>query len=603
MNRFFIIAILLLPACFFAQTYTTPVRVNLDQTLRTDQSPMMKLDRSGNIYIAWISGVDMNGNGPISMAVSTDGGMTFTNQSVCADANCNSNFQRTAQFVIDTKNNIHLVWMGNRVNSQPDIWYTRSIDQGKTWTKPITIDDAGDSSKFAQDFPSIACDSSDNIYVAFLDSRMVQQKLASTPQLYFSRSTDGGITWSVNKRADVPPGGVGGTCECCTESMAATADGHIYIVYRSDINNLRDIWLERSYDKGMTFQPALKVVSADWNIDACPVSGPHITLDDAEGAHIVWRDQRDDSTNVHLYYAHVANASTVTPINTAFDVAGSQLPNYPDIALYDHGNYRVIAYETFNDGIRYILTNGTTPIGKANRPIQANGSSGKSFANVRFAADGTRYLCWQDNISDGGDIYFMKETMALSTVSDSLPGKVILISPLPDVVVPVPVTLVWEKTPSALSYHVQMFQKMDSEPTPPVYDSTGIQTTSITLNLKAQGYDYRYLWNVSAINAEGEGPKSSEEFLTATSSVAETTRSFFSIYPNPVSSENPTLRIERVSNSPTTLRIVDLLGIQITSIPLSAETFQVITLPKISPGIYYCILSDGSAPKKIIVGE
>jgi hypothetical protein len=502
MNRFLAIIILTFPLSLYSQTYTTPLRVNLDKSMRADRAPMMKLDRNGNIYIAWVSGADGNGNGPISMAVSTDGGMTFTNWSVCADAMCNSNFQRTAQFVIDTKSNIHLVWMGNRVNNQPDIWYTRSSDQGKTWTKPITIDDAGDSSKFAQDFPSIACDSSDNLYVAFLDSRMAQQKLATTPLLYFSNSTDGGMTWSVNKRADIPPGGVGGTCECCTESMAVTADGHVYIVYRSDINNLRDIWLERSYNKGITFQPALKIVSGDWNIDACPVSGPHIALDDSEGAHIVWRDTRDDSGKIHLYYAFVPNGSTETPENAAFDADGSQEPNYPDVALYDHGKYRVIAYETFNFGMRYILDNSSSPLVN-NRPVNVNGSSTKSFANVLFTTNGTRYLCWQDNINDAGDIYFAKETSSLSP---------------------------------------------------------------------------------------------------ATVSVVESNNNF-TIIPNPVSKDNRTIKIERGLNNPATLRIIDLLGREVANFSIGSETSKIITLPNMIPGIYYFILSDGSAPMKILIGQ
>jgi hypothetical protein len=308
------------------------------------------------------------------------------------------------------------------------------------------------------------------------------------------------MTWSVNTRADVPPNGIGGTCSCCTESIACTADGHIYIVYRSDINNLRDIWLARSYDKGVTFQPALKIVSGDWNIDACPVSGPHIALDDAEGAHIVWRDARDDSGKIHLYYTLIPNGSTVTQANTAFDIDGAQAANYPDIALYDHAQYHVIAYETFNYGMRYILDNGNSPLVN-NRPIQVNGSSAKSFANVIFTTDGTRYLSWQDEINDAGDIYFVKETSSLSSAS-----------------------------------------------------------------VKNSG-----------------------------------TENSFSIYPNPVSKENSIVQIERTSSAEVIMKVVDLLGREITTVSLGTETSKKISLHHITPGIYYAIFSDGSVPKKIIV--
>jgi hypothetical protein len=395
-----------------AQQYSTPLKINNDVSGSSERSPMMRLDRNGNIFIAWVK-ADGDGNGPINMSVSTDGGMTFSPQvHVCADANCNSNFQRTAQFAIDTKGNIHLVWMGNRINSQPDIWYVRSTDMGKTWTKPVSVCDADDSSKYAQDFPSIACDSNDNLYVSFLDSRETQRKVSANVQLYFTRSTDGGMTWSVNKKANVLPGGIGGTCECCAEKIASSPDGHLYITFRSNINDVRDIWLARSYDKGMTFEPALKIQNGDWNIAGCPVSGPNITLDDSEGAHIVWRDARDDSNGVsHVYYAYVTSGSIAVPSNTAFDAKGASLANYPDVALFDHGKYKVLLYETANYGMRYILLNGSSPMVN-NRPIPSGDM--QEFGTILFASDGTRYISWQDGKNDAGDIYFCREQAPLS---------------------------------------------------------------------------------------------------------------------------------------------------------------------------------------------
>src|SRR5438128_2462796 len=106
--KYFFIACFLVPAALFAQTYTTPVRVNLDKSMRADRGPIMKLDHSGNIYISWLSGADMNGNGPISIAISTDGGTSFANHVVSSDANCNSNFQRGGEFIVDTKGHIHM---------------------------------------------------------------------------------------------------------------------------------------------------------------------------------------------------------------------------------------------------------------------------------------------------------------------------------------------------------------------------------------------------------------------------------------------------------------------------------------------------------------
>src|SRR5437867_10327183 len=105
MKNFLSLILVLIPVVVFAQTYTTPVRVNLDKSMGADRSPIMKLDHSGNIYISWVK-ADMNGNGPLAMAISTDGGTTFSNKVISSDANCNSNFQRGGEFIVNTKGHI-----------------------------------------------------------------------------------------------------------------------------------------------------------------------------------------------------------------------------------------------------------------------------------------------------------------------------------------------------------------------------------------------------------------------------------------------------------------------------------------------------------------
>jgi hypothetical protein len=595
MNRFLIIAFLLLPICLFSQTYTTPVRVNLDKSLGADRSPIMKLDHNGNIFISWVK-ADGNGNGGLMMGISTDGGMTFSNHAVSMDANCNSNFQRGGEFIVNTKGHIHMVWVSSRLGSmQPDVWYVRSTDMGTTWTTPVSLDGADDSSKYAQDFPSIACDSNDNLYVSFIDARESQRKRATNNQLFFTRSTDGGMNWTVPKRADMPPGGMGGTCECCSEHIAVTKDGHIYIAYRSNIMNLRDIWLARSYDKGETFQPTLKLSSGDWNIMACPVTGPNLTLDDSEGVHIVWRDARDNSDGPHLYYAFVPNGSLVTPMNMKFDASGSQLPNYPTVSLY--GKYKAITYETQNYGMRYILNTDNTPLVN-NRPISANGSSSKYYANVLFTSDGTRYLSWQDNIVDGGDIYFMKETSSLTAAP--APGNATLLSPANNSMgLSQPVTLTWNPAANATSYHLQIATVNTFTST--VLDSSDITGTSAIISGLKNSMQYH--WRVNASNETGTSAWSPHwAFTTASAaSVADISENAFRIYPNPVSKES-SIHIERSSSSPAILRIVDQLGREIMKTNLTKE--NTVRLPNISAGSYYFIMEKGAKiEQKIIIVE
>ena len=86
MNKLLLLCFLVISSNVLAQTYTMPVRVNQDKSLRADLAPIMKLDHAGNIYVSWVGGANASGNGDLNMAVSTDGGATFAETVVSADA-------------------------------------------------------------------------------------------------------------------------------------------------------------------------------------------------------------------------------------------------------------------------------------------------------------------------------------------------------------------------------------------------------------------------------------------------------------------------------------------------------------------------------------
>jgi hypothetical protein len=417
MSRFFALLLIasVLATTAVAQQFSTPILVSTNSSSSEQRSPIMHLDHNGTIYICWVSG---NGDGSsIFVSKSSDKGKTFSTPVLaCANANSNSDMQRTTKFAIDPGGNLHFIWMATRVNKQPDIWYMRSTDQGENWTTPVSL--SNDDSKYAQDFPAIACDSQGNIYASFLDFReSAQPGIPSHGRLYVTRSIDGGATWSKNITADSMPNGIGGTCECCAQHIAVSAAGNIYIAFRSNTldannNNVRNIYLARSTDQGLSFQPSLNIQDTDWILTACPMKGPNIVLDESETAHIVWADGRTFPS--HLYYTSVTPGETTTPLNTTFDVAGAEVPNCPEISTIANGKYRAIVYQTSNYGARYLLYSHGIAIVN-NRPFPSGQS--QMYPSVLFAPDGIRYCVWQDSKLGKPNIYFSKETVGLETES------------------------------------------------------------------------------------------------------------------------------------------------------------------------------------------
>jgi hypothetical protein len=404
----------LTPLLSAAQSFYGITRVNPDPSGTSERTPIMHIGRDGGIYIAYIKG---GADGDIYFTRSDDKGSTFmTPVRVTMSGKINAAFQRTAQFVLDTKDNIHMVWMENRIHNQPDVWYVRSTNKGMTWTTPISVLDTDDSTKYVQDFCSIAVDSSDNLYVSFLDFREDQRKTSMNAQLYLSRSTDGGDSWSVNTKANIMPGGIGGTCECCKQDIAVSPEGHVYIAFRSNMNNRRDIWVARSMDKGNSFEEIILVQSGVWNLAACPTSGPNITLDANENLHIAWADARGDSAGtVNAYYSRLPKNSRQATPNQRLN-AKNELPKWPDVATTRDGSRVQATYQVTLKSVKFVasITDEKTSQGFEIAPTDKI----QEYGRITIAPNGTTYVVWQDNRRDNGDIYFGKYESATSVGYD-----------------------------------------------------------------------------------------------------------------------------------------------------------------------------------------
>ncbi len=391
-----------------AQELSTPI--NVSNQAGTERPPIMHVGNDGTIFITWIR-PDITG-GVIFIAHSTDGGRTFSApKQATQNSKISPDFQRGGEFVIDTKNNIHLIWIERRENNQQDVWYSRSADLGSTWTEPIT---ASDDPSYDQDYISIACDSSDRLYVSFLDLRERELGSSTDKQLYLTISTDGGNSWEKNKRITYYANGIGGTCECCKQDIAVSPDGDVYVAYRSNILNQRDMHVVRSTDRGLTFEPPILIQTSPWNISACPVSGPNVALDNNENLHVVWRDSRDAVGAPKIYYARLDKGSSDTPGNMLLSDDALQ-PDWADVDAYGDGSNVVIAYQTFDKGLQYVLISDN--LSEPMRMLADTSDTKKVLAQVAFAKDGTRYIAWTDDRNDNGDVFFVRDTAPLPTLA------------------------------------------------------------------------------------------------------------------------------------------------------------------------------------------
>lgn len=194
--------------------------------------------------------------------------------------------------------------------------------------------------------------------------------------------------------------GDGGTCECCKQEIAAGVTGNVYAAYRSNINNVRNIYMVRSLDKGLTWQKAKKVQDEDWELMACPTEGPSIALDRYENLHMAWRDARNqtDPQGAKRIYYDVFDYGTESSFPDREVTPKDENARWPDIAIIeDNGIWHPQIYYqsgSMDGSLKFKQFNG---VAFSQPQVVANGKMTSDFVSV--SVDRTTnviHAAWQE---------------------------------------------------------------------------------------------------------------------------------------------------------------------------------------------------------------
>jgi hypothetical protein len=150
-----------------------------------------------------------------------------------------------------------------------DLFCWRSTDGGRTWSKPVAINDAPTSAR--EGLHAMAADAEGHVASAWLDDRISGGK-----RLWGTFSNDGGTTWSRNVLLYESASGT--ICQCCHPSLLALGHGEFAVMWRNVVDGSRDFYVLRLRD-GQPQGAAVKQGQGTWKLDACPMDGGGITLD------------------------------------------------------------------------------------------------------------------------------------------------------------------------------------------------------------------------------------------------------------------------------------------------------------------------------------
>lgn len=130
---------------------------------------------------------------------------------------------------------------------------------------------------------ALASDGHGKLFATWLDLRKPGTRL------YGAISKDGGATWSANTLLYESPDG--SICQCCHPSAAIDATARIWVMFRNCVGGTRDMYITSSADGG-TFSKAAKLGTGSWNINACPMDGGGIALDHGRVV-TAWRREKE----------------------------------------------------------------------------------------------------------------------------------------------------------------------------------------------------------------------------------------------------------------------------------------------------------------------
>jgi hypothetical protein len=232
-------------------SYDGPVAVSDGRFI---QWPTVTTGMSGEVIVAWYSGFPLG----IYTDISYDQGVTFGVDSLVVPINTGSTeinggitvfpYPALASDVMLSSpflGNIYMVFMDYNV-SDMDIFFMKSDNTAGSWSIPVRINDDPLFNGADQFHPWISVDESGFIHVIFYDRRLDNNNWLF--DLFYTRSEDGGDTWSPNERI---------TTVSSDPSQAATAgligeyiglsawQGEVQMVWTDTRNGDQDVYSGR----------------------------------------------------------------------------------------------------------------------------------------------------------------------------------------------------------------------------------------------------------------------------------------------------------------------------------------------------------------------
>ena len=371
-----------------SQQFSTPK--NVSNNADYSFTPQIAVDAAGNIYMAWED--DTNANSNILFSRSTDGGATFLPAPAAKQVSNSLGCSFSPVMAVDAAAHINIVWEDSPDCSfgTSNIFFSRSTDGGMTFSAPTNLSATMNTALYS--VPQIAVDTTGNINVLW-------ESDTGNLAIWFSSSRDGGATFSSPKMVSTNPGG------SLNAQIAVDKNGNINVVWEDDIAGHSDISFSRSTDNGLNFSPPMNLSNPLGNCIANS-NTPRIGLDIAANINVVWSNDCGGNFDIFLSRSADNGASFSSPKNLSGTPGSS---GNPQLFVDAAGNINVVWEESSPADIFFVRSGDAGATFSSAQNLSHNsGPSTNAWLTVDAGANIN--VAWEDTTPGNRDILFTRST-------------------------------------------------------------------------------------------------------------------------------------------------------------------------------------------------
>ena len=365
-----------------AQTFTTPAVISSGVP---GGLALIDVDAKDNIDIAWSTGQG------VFFRRSTDGGKSFATPVIVSTGVGGGALQMN----VDRSGGVYLLWQ----SSDMHFLLSRSTD-GATFSTASDLTVALNMGTFSGSLPTMALDSGGNV-------NLVWPQFGSSSAVFFSRSADGGATFSAPVR-------VGNFVYAARTQIAIDSAGEIFVLWPEETTQAGTtcaLRFNRSTNSGATFSPTLTLNSADAECDA------RLLINATNNLNVLSFDGSGTSYRSGDGGRNFLNSQNVFQPTTVW--FGGQLNGNLqgiNVLVNSFPNHDVLFSKSSDDGATFsrpILVSAAHPA------ATPGGAFGGNSQTMTVDPSGNINVVWEDDILTPGasDIFFSRSSDAGATFS------------------------------------------------------------------------------------------------------------------------------------------------------------------------------------------